>query len=79
VPDNAIVSVGLDAFDVMVIVPLAAPAAEGANFTVNVALCPAVKVTGAVIPLKLKSVPLIPTPEIVTLEPPVLVTVSDRD
>jgi hypothetical protein len=36
-------------------------------------------VTGAVIPLKLNPVPLIPTWEIVTLEPPVLVTVSDRD
>ena len=35
--------------------------------------------TGAVIPVKLNPVPLIPTCEIVTLEPPVLVTVSDSD
>jgi hypothetical protein len=61
VPDNAMVSVGLEAFDVMVTVPLAAPAAAGANFTLKVALCPAVNVTGAVIPLRLNPAPLIPT------------------
>jgi hypothetical protein len=78
VPDNAIVRAGLEAFEVIVMVPLAAPAAEGANFTLKVALCPDVNVTGAVIPLRLNPVPLIATCEIVTLDPPLFVTVSDR-
>jgi hypothetical protein len=38
VPDNAIVSVGLEAFEVMVTAPLAAPAAVGVNVTLKVAL-----------------------------------------
>ena len=42
-----------DAFDVTVNVPLALPADAGSNDTLNVALCPAVSVTGVVIPLKL--------------------------
>ena len=78
VPDSGIVSVGLEAFEVMVTLPLALVADCGANVTVKFALCPAVSVSGAVIPLKLNPVPLIPTCEIETLEPPVLVTVSDR-
>jgi hypothetical protein len=60
-PDNAIVSVGLEAFEVIVMLPLALAAEAGVNVTVKVALCPAVNVTGAVIPLKLNPVPLIPT------------------
>jgi hypothetical protein len=78
VPDNGIVSVAFDAFEVRVIVPLALPAAGGVNVTLKLALCPAVSVTGAVIPLRLNPTPLIPTREIVTLVPPVLVTVSDN-
>jgi hypothetical protein len=73
------VRVGLDAVEVMVTVPLALPADRGANATLKLALCPAVKVTGVVIPLRLNPVPLLPTWEIVTVEPPVFVTVSDRD
>jgi hypothetical protein len=79
VPDNPIVSVGLEAFEVIVMLPLALAADAGVNVTLKVALCPAASVTGAVIPLKLNPVPLMPTCEIVTLVPPVLVTVSDRD
>ena len=45
----------------------------------NVALCPDVRVTGVEIPVKLNPVPVIVTPEIVTLEPPVFVTVSDSE
>ena len=78
VPDNAIVSVGLEAFEVIVIVPLALPVAVGVKVTLKVALCPAVSVTGAVMPLKLKAVPLIATCEMVTVDPPVFVSVSDR-
>lgn len=59
VPDKGIVSVGLDAFEVSVTVPLAAPVTVGANVTVKVVLCPAVNVIGALIPLRLNPVPLI--------------------
>src|SRR5208283_647112 len=79
VPDNGIVSVGFDALEVMVTLPLAPAAEVGANETLKVVLCPAVRVTGAVMPLRLNPVPLIATCEMVTLDPPVLVTVSDRD
>jgi hypothetical protein len=72
------VRVGFEAFDVTVRLPLALPADCGVNVTVKVALWPAVRVIGVVTPLRLKPAPLIPTWEIVTLEPPVLVTVSDR-
>ena len=44
---------------------------------VKLALCPAVSVTGGVIPLSVKPVPLIPTCETVTDELPTLVTVCD--
>ena len=52
---------GLDAVEVMVTAPVALPAAVGPNVTLKLALCPAVSVTGAVIPLKLNPVPLMAT------------------
>jgi hypothetical protein len=61
VPDNGMVRVGLDAFEVTVTLPLTLPADAGVNVTVKPALCPAVSVTGVVIPLRLYPVPLIPT------------------
>ena len=61
VPDKGMVRVGFEAFDVMVTLPLALPADDGANETLKVALCPAVRVTGVVIPLKLKPEPLMAT------------------
>jgi len=79
VPDSATVRVGFDAFDAMVTVPLALPADAGVNLTLKVALWPAVSVTGVVIPLRLNPLPLIEAWEIVTLAPPVFVTVSVRD
>jgi hypothetical protein len=78
VPDSGIVSVGFDAVEVIVTFPLVAPVDAGVNDTLKVALCPAARVTGTVSPLKLKPVPLTPACEIVTLKPPVFVTVSDR-
>ena len=59
VPENEIFNVGFDAVEVMVIVPLAAPAVVGANETLKVALWPEVKVTGAVIPVRLNPEPLL--------------------
>src|SRR5438270_128376 len=70
---------GLEASEVRVTLRRASRREAGVNATVKVALWPAAIVTGAVIPLKVNPVPLIPTEEIVTLEPPVLVTDSDRD
>jgi hypothetical protein len=78
-PDTGIVNVGLVAVDVTVRFPLIAPAAVGANLTVNVALCPPLSVNGVVIPLTLIPVPVIPTWETEMLDPPVLVMVSESD
>ena len=61
VPDNGMVSVGLEAFEVIVTLPLALPDAAGVNVTLKVVLCPLVSVNGAMIPLRLNPVPLIPT------------------
>lgn len=77
VPESATLRVGFEAFDVTVRVPLALPADAGSKETLNVVLCPAVRVTGVVMPLKPKPVPVTATLEIDTLVPPVLVTVSD--
>jgi len=60
-PESGIVSVGFDALDVRVRFPLAPPADDGVNETLNVALCPAVSVTGVVIPVKLNPEPLTET------------------
>jgi len=79
VPDRGMVKLGLEAFEAIVTLPLTIPADAGVNVTVNVVLWPAVNVTGVVMPDRPYPVPLIPTREIVTLEPPVLVTVADRD
>ena len=77
VPDRGMLRVGFVPFDVIVTVPLALPAAEGVNVTLKLVLAPAVNVTGVVIPLKVKPVPLTATLEIVTDEPPVFVIFSD--
>ena len=79
VPDIGIVRVGLEAFEVIVTLPLTLPADTGVNVALKVVLCPAVSVIGVVIPLSVKPFPLMPTWEIVTLELPVLVTVPERD
>ena len=61
VPANGSVRVGLDAVDVTVMLPLASPADAGVNVTFSVALCPAVNVTGVVMPVRVNPAPLIPT------------------
>ena len=58
VPDSGIFRVG--AVEVRVTLPVTLPADAGVNETVKLALCPAVSVSGAVIPVKVKPVPLIP-------------------
>jgi len=61
VPAKGTVKVGFVAFETTLTLPLAFVADVGVNVTVKVALCPAVKVTGAVIPLRLNTAPLIET------------------
>lgn len=76
VPESAIVNVGFDPSEVMVTLPLAAPAVVGAKLTLNVVLCDAFRVRGAVMPLSVNPAPLIDAAEISTLDPPVLVKVT---
>jgi len=77
VPDTGMVRVGLDALEVRLTLPEALPAADGANETLKVVLWPAVRVSGTLVPLRLNPVPPAAACEMVTLVPPVLVTVSD--
>jgi hypothetical protein len=79
VADTGMVKVGLVAVELTVRLPVTAPAAAGANETVNVALCPPLSVNGVEIPLTVNPVPVIPTFETVTLEAPVLVIVSESE
>ena len=64
-----------DPVEVILMVPLAVPAAAGEKIAVNDVLWPAVNVKGKVSPLKLKPVPLATAAEMVRLVPPELVRV----
>ena len=77
VPDTGITRLGSCASDVTVTLPLKVPADCGVNATVNVTLCPAVNVSGGVIPETLKPVPLAATAVTCASEPPVFFIVSD--
>ena len=76
VPLRGIDKLGFDAFDDTVAVPGKVPTDVGAKVTVKVVLCPAVNVTGVLIPETLNPVPDAATAETVALVPPVLVRVS---
>jgi hypothetical protein len=69
---------GFEPFEVMLMLPLAEPLVVGEKSTLNDVLWPAVNVKGKDRPLKLNPVPLAVAAEIVRLEPPVLVSVSDK-
>ncbi len=69
---------GLEPLEVMLTLPLVAPLAVGEKSTVKDLLWPAVSVKGKDSPLKLNPVPLAVAAEIVRLNPPVLVSVSDK-
>jgi hypothetical protein len=56
--------------------PLALPADWGVKTTLNVTLCPGVKVKGMLNPEMLKPAPVTVASEIVPFEPPVFFTVS---
>ncbi len=70
---------GFAPFEVMLMPPLAAPLAVGANSTLKDVLCPAFSVIGTVSPLRLKPPPLAVAAEMVTAVPPELVSVPESD
>jgi hypothetical protein len=70
-------SVGLLPFEVSRMLPLTPPVATGTNCTEKEVLCPALRVSGNARPLRLNPEPLAEAAEIVRLEPPELVSVSD--
>ncbi len=78
VPESGILSGEFDAFDTTVRVPLAAPALVGVKVAVNVTLWVAARVRGKVNPLVEKPAPVKFACEIVIVDPPALVSVSDK-
>ena len=58
VPDSATLIVGSEAFDVNVRLPLDVPLEVGAKATLRVKLCPGVRLSGAVKPLRLNPAPV---------------------
>ena len=78
VPDSGMFKVRFDALEATARFPLALPAEDGVKMTLKVMLCPEVRVTGGLRPVTLKAAPVTVSWDMVTLEPPTLVTVSDR-
>jgi hypothetical protein len=76
VPESSIVIVGLASFEVMITDALAAPDDCGENVAVKEVLWDAFRVNGVVIPLIWNPAPLTETFEMLTLEPPLLVSVT---
>jgi hypothetical protein len=77
VPEREILALELD--ETTARFPLTLPACNGANFTVNVMLCPAERLAGTVSPLRLNPVPLIEALEILRVAVPVFLTVTFSD
>jgi hypothetical protein len=78
VPESATLSGELSAVDTTARLPLLDPVAVGAKVIVNVKLCFGERVVGTLSPLTENPVPLISAAEMVTVDPPVLVKVSER-
>ena len=78
VPLSGMLRLGFEPVDVMFTLPLKVPLPLGLKCTVNDVLAPAFNVKGKVSPLKLNPAPLALAAEIVRLDPPVLVSVSDE-
>jgi len=70
---------GLAALEATASDPLAAPVDDGAKVTLNVTLCPGLRVVGGFTPLMLNPAPLGTMVEMVMAEPPELVSFSDND
>ena len=78
VPESAMLRVELSAVDTTASVPVVDPVAVGEKVTVNVTLCFGESAIGKLSPLTEKPVPLALASEMVTVAPPVLVSVSER-
>jgi len=78
VPDSGMFKLGSDALEATAKFPLELPAEDVAKVTLKVMLCPEVRVTGGLRPVTPKAAPVTVSWDMVTLEPPTLVTVSDR-
>ena len=78
VPVRGMLKLGFEPLEVMLTLPLEPPLTVGSKRTVNDVLWSAVKVKGKDRPLKLNPAPLAVAAEIVRLDPPVLVSVSDK-
>lgn len=75
-PESATASEELEASLAILRVPVLLPPEAGANCRLKLALCPGASVMGRLSPETLKPDPVVDTCEIVTLDPPELVTVS---
>ena len=64
------------ALEAITTLPLSFPAAAGAKVTVNEAVCPGIRVNGALNPEMLKPEPVTESWEMIALDPPTLVTVT---
>src|SRR5271169_428985 len=78
VPESGMLRLGFEPLEVTLTLPLAAPLAVGEKSTVNEVLWPAFSVKGKDRPLKLNPAPAAEAAEMVRLDPPVLVSVSDK-
>jgi hypothetical protein len=79
VPESARLSGEFDAFDTIDMLPLTAPALVGVKVAVNVTLWFAVRLIGKPFnPVMEKPAPLKLACEMATVDPPVLVSVSDK-
>jgi len=77
-PESAITRGEFEAFDTNDRLPLAVPPPDGANVAVNVTLPLGLRARGRVNPVIEKAAPVKLACEMVTPDPPVLVTVSDK-
>ena len=79
VPESGMLKLGFEPLDVMLTLPLAAPLAVGEKSTVKDVPWPAISVTGGARPLRLNPLPLAAAAEMVSVVPPVLVSVPVSD
>ena len=78
VPDNPMLSVGLDALLTIAKLPEAVPVLTGVKLTVKLVLWPALRLSGKLRPLTTNIDPVRLACVIVTVEVPVLVSVSGK-
>lgn len=74
-PETGTVNVASVALEASVSFPFEVPEVEGANCTLKLALCPAARVAGAVMPVSVYPAPLMLACEMVRLALPVFLTV----